>query len=133
MQGSSYAPLNYSETPPFTFCPTFGSDDQLANLYGPDAILRTRTHLGNTERIRKVLKRAMSGLPITMSVLGGSITSCHGIDGTPSHPFGDPVGPNCYPHRLFSWLNDVFPHPSNELTNGACASFLTCLNNELID
>jgi hypothetical protein len=119
MQGSSYPPLNYSNPPPFTFCPTFGATDELSNLYGPDAILKSRTHLGNSDRVRKVLKRAMSGLPITIGVLGGSISSCHGLDGTPAHPLGNPVGPNCYPHRLFSWLNDVFPHPANELTNGA--------------
>lgn len=61
----------------------------------------------------------MAGLPITIGVLGGSVSSCHGLDATPAHPLGNPVGPNCYPHRIFSWLNDVFPHPANELTNGA--------------
>jgi hypothetical protein len=31
----------------------------------------------------------------------------------------DPVGTNCYPHKFFDWWNTVFPHPANELTNGA--------------
>lgn len=138
IQGSSYPPSNFSEPPPFTFCPTFGDGDELGNLYGPDSILRTRAHLGSSERIRKVIRRAMSGLPISESsclehiavltsysaigILGGSVSSCHGLDATPAHPLGNPVGPNCYPHRIFSWLNDVFPHPANELTNGACTS-----------
>lgn len=54
-----------------------------------------------------------------VGVLGGSVSSCHGLDATTAHPLGNPIGPNCYPHRVFGWLNDVFPHPANELTNGA--------------
>lgn len=52
------------------------------------------------------------------------MSSCHGLDATTAHPLGNPIGPNCYPHRLFAWLNDVFPHPANELTNGACERVL---------
>ncbi|GAA5893688.1 hypothetical protein JCM8208_000859 [Rhodotorula glutinis] len=114
-----YGPANFSEPPPFTFCPTFGSGDELGNVYGREAIVKTRTHVGSAERVRKVIKRAMAGLPVTIGVLGGSVSSCHGLDATQAHPLGNPVGPNCYPHRIFSWLNDVFPHPANELTNGA--------------
>lgn len=115
-----YGPANFSEPPPFTFCPTFGANDELGNVYGQEAIMKTRAHVGSSERIKKVIKRAMAGLPITIGVLGGSVSSCHGLDTTQAHPLGNPIGPNCYPHRVFSWLNDVFPHPANELTNGAC-------------
>lgn len=59
-----------------------------------------------------------------IGVLGGSVSSCHGLDATTAHPLGNPIGPNCYPHRVFAWLNDVFPHPANELTNGACEFFI---------
>lgn len=121
-----YGPANFSEPPPFTFCPTFGPTDELGTVYGRESILKTHAHVGSSERIRKVIKRAMAGLPITIGVLGGSVSSCHGLDATQAHPLGNPTGPNCYPHRVFSWLNDVFPHPANELTNGArqSASFL---------
>ncbi|KAI5475161.1 capsular associated protein [Pseudohyphozyma bogoriensis] len=112
-------PANFSEPPPFTFCPTFGAGDELGNVYGREAILKTRAHVGSSDRIHKVIKRAMAGYPITIGVLGGSVSSCHGLDATMAHPLGNPIGPNCYPHRIFSWLNDVFPHPANELTNGA--------------
>lgn len=114
-----YGPANFSEPAPFTFCPTFGASDELGAVYGEDAIMKTRAHVGSSERVRKVIKRAMAGLPITIGVLGGSVSSCHGLDATMAHPLGNPIGENCYPHRLFSWLNDVFPHPANELTNGA--------------
>jgi hypothetical protein len=112
-------PANFSAPPPFTFCPTFGPGDELGTVYGQGAIMKTRAHVGSSDRVKKVIKRAMAGLPITIGVLGGSVSSCHGLDATTAHPLGNPVGPNCYPHRLFSWLNDVFPHPANELTNGA--------------
>ncbi|GAA5894320.1 SGNH/GDSL hydrolase family protein [Sporobolomyces salmoneus] len=114
-----YGPANFSEPPPFTFCPTFGPGDELGSVYGRESILKTRAHVGSSERVRRVIKRAMAGLPITIGVLGGSVSSCHGLDATQAHPLGNPIGPNCYPHRVFSWLNDVFPHPANELTNGA--------------
>ena len=114
-----YGPANFSEAAPFTFCPTFGANDELGTVYGQSAIMKTRAHVGGSDRVKKVIKRAMAGLPITIGVLGGSVSSCHGLDATMAHPLGNPTGPNCYPHRLFSWLNDVFPHPANELTNGA--------------
>lgn len=114
-----FGPANFSEAAPFTFCPTFGAGDELGNVYGQGAIMKTRAHVGSSDRVKKVIKRAMAGLPITIGILGGSVSSCHGLDATMAHPLGNPIGPNCYPHRLFSWLNDVFPHPANELTNGA--------------
>ncbi|KEI37757.1 uncharacterized protein L969DRAFT_89727 [Mixia osmundae IAM 14324] len=116
---SSVTPANFTEAPPFTFCPTFGESDEIGQLYGSESLMKTRAHVGSSDRVRKVIRRAMAGLPITIGVLGGSISACHGLDATQAHPLGNPVGPNCYPHRLFSWLNDVFPHPANELTNGA--------------
>ncbi|KAH8928129.1 hypothetical protein BT69DRAFT_1257733 [Atractiella rhizophila] len=123
MGGGGYAPVNFSDpavtTPPFTFCPSYSSTDEIGNIYGPEAIFRTRAHVGSTERVKRLIKRAMGGLPITIGILGGSVSACHGLDATVAHPLGNPIGPNCYPHRLFTWLNDVFPHPANELTNGA--------------
>lgn len=121
-------PANFSEPPPFTFCPTGGRGDELGQVYGRDAIMKTRAHVGGSERVKKVIKRAMQGYPITIGVLGGSVSSCHGLDATMAHPLGNPIGPNCYPHRIFSWLNDVFPHPANELTNGARESLSPLLS-----
>jgi len=41
-----------------------------------------------------------------------SVSACTGAG-------DDPVGNSCYPHKFFDWWNTVFPHPANELTNGA--------------
>ncbi|KAF8735270.1 hypothetical protein AX14_002364 [Amanita brunnescens Koide BX004] len=46
------------------------------------------------------------------SVIGGSISACHGAR-------DDLIAPKCYPYRFFRWRNSVFPHPAAELTDGA--------------
>lgn len=66
--GGGLGQANFTEAPPFTFCPTFGEGDELGNVYGPEAILKTRAHVGSSERVRRVLRRAMAGLPISESV-----------------------------------------------------------------
>ena len=63
--GGGLGPANFSEAAPFVFCPTFGDGDELGNVYGPEAILKTRAHVGSSERVRRVLRRAMAGLPIS--------------------------------------------------------------------
>ena len=87
--------------------------------------------MGTGARVQRVLNRAMSGAPITISILGGSsesrlssttrsreimkltiVSACTGAG-------DDPVGNSCNPHKFFDWWNTVFPHPANELTNGA--------------
>lgn len=93
-----------------------------------------------------MVQKAMAGLPITISVLGGSgelpahsrrvmltttVSACHGAG-------DDPVSPRCYPSRFFEWWNSVFPHPASELTNGAerrtdSAYFAYCSTHHLPD
>lgn len=41
-----------------------------------------------------------------------TVSACTGAGDDPTHE-------KCYPHRVFDWWNTVFPHPANELTNGA--------------
>lgn len=69
-------------------------------------------HLGSGARIQRVLNKALAGQSVTISVLGGSVSACHGAG-------DDPISPTCYPSRFFQWWNTVFPHPATELTNGA--------------
>ncbi|KZT26074.1 hypothetical protein NEOLEDRAFT_1132612 [Neolentinus lepideus HHB14362 ss-1] len=54
----------------------------------------------------------MTGQPLTVSILGGSVSACHGAG-------DDPLASRCYPSRFFQWWNSIFPHPASELTNGA--------------
>ncbi|GJE86353.1 SGNH/GDSL hydrolase family protein [Phanerochaete sordida] len=97
---------------PFSFCPALGPGDELADKYDPVALQKTRLHTGTGARIQRVITRALSGLPVTISVVGGSVSACHGAG-------DDPLSPSCYPSRFFNWWNSVFPHPASELTNGA--------------
>ncbi|CAK5269766.1 unnamed protein product [Mycena citricolor] len=106
--------LNASEVGPnpFDFCPIYGPGDEIGSKHGATPLGKTRLHLGSGVRIQHVLNRALAGQPITISIIGGSISSCHGAG-------DDPISPKCYPSRFFQWWNSVFPHPASELTNGA--------------
>ncbi|KAI0267349.1 hypothetical protein BC834DRAFT_822480 [Gloeopeniophorella convolvens] len=97
---------------PFPFCPTFGKGDDLAEKYGALAVSKSWLHLGSGARVQQVVHKALLGQPVTISIIGGSISSCHGAG-------DDPIAPDCYPSRFFAWWNSVFPHPASELTNGA--------------
>ncbi|KAI0943672.1 hypothetical protein AcW1_002773 [Taiwanofungus camphoratus] len=113
---SDLRPKNYfnvtDDEIPFSFCPALGPGDELVSKYDPVTLSKTRFHLGSGARIQRVINKALSGLPVTISVLGGSVSACHGAG-------DDPLSPDCYPARFFNWWNDVFPHPASELTNGA--------------
>ncbi|KZV75674.1 hypothetical protein PENSPDRAFT_571055 [Peniophora sp. CONT] len=115
---SSLKPHNYLNASgahgenPFAFCPTFGEGDELSARYGALTVSQSWLHLGSGARIQKVLHKALLGQPVTISVLGGSVSACHGAG-------DDPIAAGCYPHRFFDWWNTIFPHPASELTNGA--------------
>ncbi|KAH8112798.1 Cap64 protein [Phellopilus nigrolimitatus] len=106
--------MNATETDPspFDFCPLFGPGDEIGAKHGIHALTKSRMHLGSGARIQRVIHKALSGLPVTISVLGGSVSACHGAG-------DDPISSTCYPSRFFRWWNTVFPHPASELTNGA--------------
>ncbi|KAF8689676.1 hypothetical protein AX14_003219 [Amanita brunnescens Koide BX004] len=97
---------------PFDFCPAHGPADEVGNKYGAVRLGQSRMHVGSGARVQRVLNRALAGYPVTISVIGGSISACHGAG-------DDPIAPKCYPSRFFQWWNSVFPHPASELTNGA--------------
>lgn len=66
--------LNFSEDAPnpFPFCPALGPADDLATKYDPIVLSTTRFHLGSGARIQRVINKALSGFPVTISVVGGS-------------------------------------------------------------
>ncbi|KIM54294.1 hypothetical protein SCLCIDRAFT_137147 [Scleroderma citrinum Foug A] len=97
---------------PFDFCPVFGPNDDLAERYGALALAQSRIHLGSGGRVHRMLHKALLGQPVTISVLGGSVSACHGAG-------DDPLSSQCYPSLFFQWWLSVFPHPASELTNGA--------------
>lgn len=129
-------PRNYlnntlTDPAPFDFCPVFGPGDAIAARRGQFELLRSRVHMGSGARIQRVLRKAFAGEPTAISVIGGSVSACHGAG-------DDLLAPECYPARLYNWWNTVFPHPGNELTNGATkltdsAYYAYCSKNHLPD
>ncbi|KAL6309499.1 hypothetical protein BKA93DRAFT_760337 [Sparassis latifolia] len=112
LKPKNYLNVSANEPVPFSFCPALGPGDELATKYDPITLSKTRFHLGSGARVQRVINKALSGLPVTISVIGGSVSACHGAG-------DDPLSPTCYPSRFFNWWNGVFPHPESELTNGA--------------
>lgn len=120
-----------TDSPPFAFCPVFGPNDEIAQERGQYSLMRSRTHLGSGARIQRIIHKAMAGQPVHISVLGGSVTACHGAG-------DDVLSPHCWPSRFFEWWNSVFPHPMSELTNGAARKsdssyFAYCAKHHLPD
>lgn len=75
--GSDLKPKNFlnvtdDEPSPFDFCPVFGPGDDLASKYGSLTLSKTRLHLGSNARVQRVIQKALLGLPVTFSVVGGS-------------------------------------------------------------
>lgn len=112
LQPHDYLNASATDPAPFPFCPIYGPGDDLAKRYSSAAMHKTVLHPGSNARVQRVINKAMRGLPVTVSVLGGSISACHGAG-------DDPLASNCYPTQVFNWWNQVFPHPASELTNGA--------------
>ncbi|KAF5372532.1 hypothetical protein D9758_005146 [Tetrapyrgos nigripes] len=111
-KSKNYLNTTEPEKNPFDFCPVYGPGDEIGRKYGSVALGQSRLHLGSSARIQRVISRAMTGQPVTISVIGGSISACHGAG-------DDPISSRCYPSKFFQWWNSVFPHPASELTNGA--------------
>ena len=69
-------PKNYlnvsDDANPFPFCPALGPGDELASKYDPIILSQTRFHTGSGARIQRVIHKALAGLPVTISVIGGS-------------------------------------------------------------
>lgn len=64
--------LNLTGENPFPFCPALGPGDDLASKYDPLILATTRFHLGSGARMQRVVNKALAGLPVTISVIGGS-------------------------------------------------------------
>ncbi|WVQ97351.1 hypothetical protein IAU59_004462 [Kwoniella sp. CBS 9459] len=131
LTAKDYLNASAADPAPFEFCPVFGPGDHIAEKRGQWGLLKSRLHTGSGARIQRVVQKAMAGLPVTISVLGGSVSACHGAG-------DDPVSARCYPARFFEWWNSVFPHPNSELTNGAArrtdsAYFAYCSMHHLPD
>lgn len=72
LTSKDYLNASASDPAPFDFCPVFGPGDAVAERRGQWGLLKSRVHTGSGARIQRVVQKAMSGLPISISILGGS-------------------------------------------------------------
>lgn len=68
----NYLNVTAGSPAPFAFCPALGPGDELAAKYDPVVLSKTRLHTGSSSRVQRVITRALTGLPVTMSIIGGS-------------------------------------------------------------
>jgi len=85
-------PLPPNNNPLYKFCAT----------YGPETLARTRIHTGTNFRIDRLLEKAKRGERLVLSLLGGSVSACHGVD-------HDSMGRACYSRRVLDWFDEQFP------------------------
>lgn len=67
-----YLNASQADPAPFDFCPVFGPGDPVAERRGQWGLLKSRLHQGSNARVQRVIQKALSGMPVTISVLGGS-------------------------------------------------------------
>ncbi|EJD40577.1 hypothetical protein AURDEDRAFT_186962 [Auricularia subglabra TFB-10046 SS5] len=101
-------PPPLSQTLPYAFCDECGPDDELCVQYGAHNLARSRAYEGSNARLKRVLRDAQRGRPVTIAVLGGSVTNGHGV--TPSET---------WVHHFTAWWNATFPASAMTLQNGA--------------
>ncbi|KAJ1310849.1 hypothetical protein OPQ81_009367 [Rhizoctonia solani] len=98
-------------TPPVpgpAYCNECGKDDSLCNEYGRHNLQRSRGFEGTNSRLKRLLRKAASGEPINIGVLGGSVTHGHGV-----------IHPELWTDIFFVWWNQTYPHEKNVFMNGA--------------
>jgi len=97
LRSKNYLNASDTEPNPFDFCPPYGPGDELGAKYGTQVLSKSKIHLGSGDRIQQVLNRALAGLPVTISILGGSGVSIVCIF---RHSFSNTMCPSfCLPWR----------------------------------
>ena len=100
---SCNCPPSPNNNPLYKFCAT----------YGPETLARTRIHAGTNHRIDRLLEKAKQGERLVLSLMGGSVSACHGVD-------HDSMGRACYSHRILDWFDARFPVAGGHVfVNGA--------------
>nr|ODN87605.1 hypothetical protein L203_03384 [Cryptococcus depauperatus CBS 7841] len=92
---------------------------RLCSLYHKEGLRNSRLIQGTGARVRRVLQKARDGEKITVGVLGGSVSACHGVHPSADFPQGDPGGPGCYTSLFMDWFRKTFPEADHSFRNGA--------------
>jgi len=83
-------------------------NDPITKEYGQNNVRLSRSYEGTGQRVRKVLLKALRGEPIKIAVVGGSVSSGHGIEW--------PLTSDNYMYkRIHQWFVDTFPKTQVDL------------------
>ncbi len=85
LKPKNYLNITDGNTIPFAFCPALGPGDELATKYDALTLSKTRLHMGSGARVQRVITRALAGLPVTISVIGGSGEHLHSFVSCSAH------------------------------------------------
>ncbi|GFZ51499.1 hypothetical protein JCM24511_09266 [Saitozyma sp. JCM 24511] len=90
-------------------CSRFPHIAALRESWGDHALQMAEAYLGSGGRTRRFLAKLLEGQPVSLAILGGSVTVGHSLV----------EGESTWGQILFDWINSTFPHPDHEWTNGA--------------
>ena len=83
-------------------------NDPLVKEYGQNNIRLSRAYEGTGDRVRRVLQKARSGQKIKIAVVGGSVSTGHGV----KPPF---TSKNYMYYIIQQWFLDTFPGAQHEI------------------
>ena len=83
-------------------------NDPLVKEYGQNNIRLSRAYEGTGDRVRRVLQKARSGQKIKIAVVGGSVSTGHGV----KPPF---TSKNYMYYIIHQWFLDTFPGAEHEI------------------
>ncbi|KZT33438.1 hypothetical protein SISSUDRAFT_1054222 [Sistotremastrum suecicum HHB10207 ss-3] len=90
------------------YCDYCGPGDLLCKRYGEANLARSRAYEGANARLRRVLRKARSGQPIKIGIIGGSVSMGHGVEYFQNW------------HKFYhDWWKETFPNTEITLVNGA--------------
>ncbi|KAJ9121924.1 hypothetical protein QFC24_004506 [Naganishia onofrii] len=118
--GANPSPMSCDLCPPGDeFCESIGYHNLAASI----------VYEGTNVRLHRVLRKLQNGEPISFGVIGGSVSSGHGL--IVRGPTDERNGPLNMHKRIFDYLTAKYPHPDHKFTNGAVSAtgseyFATC-------
>lgn len=86
-------------------CECGSSLDNFCKVYsGSRALQRSIIHEGTNVRVDRLLQKARHGKRLSLAIMGGSVSACHGV--AEDH---DMLSPACYGARILEWFQKALP------------------------
>ncbi|KAJ9106092.1 hypothetical protein QFC21_001232 [Naganishia friedmannii] len=116
-------------TAPSVSCDLCPAADDFCMDLGHHNIAQSVAYEGSNARVHQLLRKLKSGKPISVGVIGGSVSTGHGLnrDG----PTNEKEGPLNMHRQVYDWIQRKFPNKDHKFANGAIPAsgsnyFATC-------